>query len=68
MRKEGKDCTIVSFSRMVGESMKAADVLAEKGIDVEVLNLRTIRPLDREGILKSLKKTNRLVTVEDGYP
>ena len=53
---------------MVGEAEKAADILAEKGINCEVLNLRSIRPLDREGILKSLKKTNRLVTVEDGYP
>jgi pyruvate dehydrogenase E1 component beta subunit len=53
---------------MVGESEKAADLLKEKGIDCEVLNLRSIRPLDRDGILKSLKKTNRLVCVEDGYP
>ena len=48
--------------------MNAAAELEKKGISCEVLNLRSIRPLDRAGILKSLKKTNRLVVVEDGYP
>ena len=68
MEREGKDCTIVSFSRMVGESLKAADKLKEEGIDVEVINLMSIKPLDRKTIIDSVKKTNRLVTVEDGYP
>ena len=66
--KEGTDCTIVAFSRMVGESLKAAEQLEKEGISTEVINLRTIRPLDRKSIIESVKKTNRLVTVEDGYP
>jgi pyruvate dehydrogenase E1 component beta subunit len=66
--REGTDVTIVSYSKMVGESLKAADTLAEQGISAEVINLRTIRPLDRATIVNSVKKTNRLVSVEDGYP
>ena len=66
--REGTDVTIVSYSRMVGESLKAAEELAGQGISCEVINLRTIRPLDRAAIVKSVKKTNRLVSVEDGYP
>lgn len=66
--REGTDCTVVAFSRMVGEALKAADVLEKEGVSVEVINLRTIRPLDRESIINSVKKTNRLVTIEDGYP
>jgi pyruvate dehydrogenase E1 component beta subunit len=66
--REGSDVTIVTYSRMVGESLKAAETLAEQGISAEVINLRTIRPLDRATIVESVKKTNRLVSVEDGYP
>ena len=68
VEKKGKDCTIVSFSRMVGESLKAAKELENEGVNVEVINLRTIKPMDRKTIIDSVKKTNRLVTVEDGYP
>lgn len=66
--REGTDVTIVSYSRMVGECLKAAETLAEQGISAEVINLRTIRPLDRKTIVNSVKKTHRLVSVEDGYP
>ena len=68
IERKGKDCTVVAFSRMVGESLKAAQQLSEEGIDVEVINLMSIKPLDRKAIIDSVKKTNRLVTVEDGYP
>jgi pyruvate dehydrogenase E1 component beta subunit len=52
----------------VGQALEAAKKLAEKGIDVEVINLRTIRPLDRDTIIQSVKKTGRLLTVEEGWP
>lgn len=68
IERPGKDCTIVTFSRMVGVSLDAAEKLAQEGIDVEVINLRTLRPLDREAIIKSVKKTNRIVSVEEGWP
>ncbi|WP_310531579.1 pyruvate dehydrogenase complex E1 component subunit beta [Novosphingobium sp.] len=66
--REGKDVTIVSYSIAVGWSLDAAEVLAGEGIDAEVLDLRTLRPLDREAVLKSLAKTNRLVIAEEGWP
>jgi pyruvate dehydrogenase E1 component beta subunit len=66
--REGKDVTIVSYSIAVGWSLEAAEVLAGEGIDAEVLDLRTLRPLDREAVLKSLAKTNRLVIAEEGWP
>lgn len=66
--KEGKDATIVSFSIGMTYAVKAAEQLAEEGIDAEIIDLRTIRPLDMETIIKSVKKTNRLVTVEEGFP
>ena len=53
---------------MVGKALEAAEKLAEEGIDAEVINLRTIRPLDRYTVLESLKKTNRIVSVEEGWP
>jgi pyruvate dehydrogenase E1 component beta subunit len=68
IERPGKDCTIVTFSRMTGQCLKAAAILAEEGIDVEVINLRTIRPLDMETIINSVKKTSRIVTVEEGWP
>ena len=64
----GKDLTIVTFQRMVGESLKAAVELEKEGISVEVINLRSIRPLDVDTIIASVKKTNRLMTVEEGWP
>ncbi|KAK4488736.1 hypothetical protein RD792_004517 [Penstemon davidsonii] len=68
IEKQGKHVTITSFSKMVGFSLKAAEILAEDGIDAEVINLRSIRPLDRSTINGSVRKTNRLVTVEEGFP
>ncbi len=67
IERVGADVTIVAFSIMVGKSLEAAQILAEQGIDAEVINLRTIRPLDRYTILESLKKTNRIVSVEEGW-
>ncbi len=65
--RKGKDLTIVTISHMVLESLKAADVLEKIGISVEVVDLRTIKPLDIEHILKSVKKTGRLIAVDTGY-
>lgn len=65
--REGKDVTIVSYSIGVGLSLDAAEALAAEGIDAEVIDLRTLRPLDKEAVLKSLKKTNRMVVVEEGW-
>ena len=66
--REGTDVTIVAFSRMVQVALDAADKLAAEGISAEVINLRTIRPLDTETIIRSVKKTNRLVSVEESWP
>jgi pyruvate dehydrogenase E1 component beta subunit len=68
IERAGKDVTLVAFSIMVGVALKAADVLAEQGIEAEVINLRSLRPLDTATIVESVKKTNRLVTVEEGWP
>ncbi|KAM4107757.1 hypothetical protein ACJW30_04G169200 [Castanea mollissima] len=65
---EGKDVTITAFSKMVGYALKAAEILAKEGISAEVINLHSIRPLDRATINASVRKTNRLVTVEEGFP
>ena len=67
VRREGTDVTIVSHSRMVGRCLEAADILAEAGISAEVIDLRTIRPLDTETVINSVKKTNRLVCAEEGW-
>jgi pyruvate dehydrogenase E1 component beta subunit len=67
IEKPGKDVTIVAFSIMVGKALKAAEKLAQEGIDAEVINLRTIRPLDTATIMASLQKTNRCVTCEEGW-
>ncbi|MCQ8782596.1 pyruvate dehydrogenase complex E1 component subunit beta [Mangrovibrevibacter kandeliae] len=68
VHKEGKDVTIVSFGIGMTYAVKAAEELAKEGIDAEVLDLRTIRPMDVDAIVRSVKKTNRCVTVEEGYP
>ncbi|GLE03718.1 hypothetical protein PINS_up012620 [Pythium insidiosum] len=65
--KPGTDVTIVAFSRMVGLALEAAAVLAQEGVNAEVINLRSIRPFDREAIIASVKKTNRIVSVEEGW-
>ncbi|MDB5726254.1 MAG: pyruvate dehydrogenase, partial [Novosphingobium sp.] len=66
--REGKDVTIVSYSIGVGLSLEAAEELAKEGIEAEVLDLRTLRPMDTAAILESLKKTNRLIVAEEGFP
>ena len=66
--REGRDVTIVSYSIGVGLSLEAADELAKEGIDAEVIDLRTLRPLDKAAVLKSLAKTNRMVVAEEGWP
>jgi pyruvate dehydrogenase E1 component beta subunit len=67
VRRSGDGVTLVSHSRMVGFALLAADELAKEGIEAEVIDLRTLRPLDHETIVASVKKTNRLVTVEEGW-
>jgi pyruvate dehydrogenase E1 component beta subunit len=66
--REGKDVTIVSYSIGVGMALEAANTLAGEGIDAEVIDLRTLRPLDKETVLGSLAKTNRLIVAEEGWP
>src|SRR3546814_8593966 len=67
--KPGKDVTLVSYSIGVGIALEAAEKLAdEEGIDAEVIDLRTLRPLDKKTVLKSLARTNRMVVVEEGWP
>jgi pyruvate dehydrogenase E1 component beta subunit len=66
--RAGGSVTICTFSRMVGVALEAAEALAAEGIEAEVIDLRTIRPLDTETILASVRKTNRLVSVEEGWP
>lgn len=65
--REGEDVTITAFSLQVGNALAAAEILSEQGISAEVIDLRTLRPLDSETIIESVKKTNRLVTVEEGW-
>ena len=67
VRREGKDVTITAHARMVGFALQAAEKLAEEGIDCEVIDLRTLRPLDHETIVESVKKTSRLVSAEEGW-
>jgi pyruvate dehydrogenase E1 component beta subunit len=67
IRRQGGDVTITAHSRMVAHAMKAAEELAKEGVDAEVIDLRTLRPLDTATIIESVKKTNRLVTVEEGW-
>ena len=68
IEKEGNDVTIIAFSIMVGKSLEAAEILKDKNINAEVINLRTLRPLDIDTIIESVKKTNRVVTCEEGFP
>jgi pyruvate dehydrogenase E1 component beta subunit len=68
IERAGTDVTIIAFSIMVDVALKAADALAEQGISAEVINLRTIRPLDVETIVASVKKTSRVVSLEEGWP
>ena len=67
VQRKGKDITLVTYSKMLEISTKAADVLSKDGIDVEIVDLRTLRPLDMEPVLESFKKTNRAVIVEEGW-
>ncbi|MBT6801333.1 MAG: pyruvate dehydrogenase complex E1 component subunit beta, partial [Rhodospirillales bacterium] len=68
IEREGTDVTIISYSIMVGLALEAAEALASEGISAEVINLRSIRPLDIDTIVTSIKKTNRVVSVEEGWP
>ena len=67
VQRTGKDVTIVTYSKMLEISMKAADQLAAEGIEAEIVDLRTLRPVDMEPIIESVKKTNRVVVVEEGW-
>jgi len=68
IKKSGSDITIIAFSLMVGYALEAAEELQQLGISAEVIDLRTIRPLDRETIIESVKKTNRCLIAEEGFP
>jgi pyruvate dehydrogenase E1 component beta subunit len=68
IKREGTDVTIVSYNKMMKLALKAAEELEKEGISAEVLDLRTIRPLDIEAIVASVKKTNRLVIVDESWP
>lgn len=68
IKREGKDVTLVSFGKILKEALKAAEILAEENIDCEVIDLRTISPMDYRTIFESVKKTNRLVILEESWP
>ena len=68
IKREGSDVTIVSFGKIIKEAYKAADKLNEENISCEIIDLRTVRPLDIDSVLKSVKKTNRLVILEEAWP
>lgn len=68
LKREGTDVTIVSFGKIIKEAYKAADDLAKEGISCEVIDLRTVRPLDLNAIFTSVKKTNRLIILEEAWP
>jgi pyruvate dehydrogenase E1 component beta subunit len=67
VQREGRDVTIISYSKMLDTSLRAADQLAREGIEAEVIDLRTLRPLDMDPVLASFRKTNRAVVVEEGW-
>ena len=68
VKRKGKDVTIVSFGKIIKEAYKAADELSNIGIESEVIDLRTVRPIDYDTIIESVKKTNRLVVLEESWP
>lgn len=68
VQRPGRDVTIVAYSKMLEVSLKAADKLSQEGIEAEIVDLRTLRPLDMEPVIESFKKTNRAVVVEEGWP
>ncbi|NHF60955.1 pyruvate dehydrogenase complex E1 component subunit beta [Flavobacteriaceae bacterium TP-CH-4] len=68
IRREGSDVTIVSFGKIIKEADKAADELGKEGISCEIIDLRTVKPLDYDAVVNSVKKTNRLVIVEEAWP
>ncbi len=68
IRREGTDVTLVSFNKMMLPTLEAAEELAKEGISAEVIDLRTIRPLDHQAIVESVKKTNRLVVIDESWP
>ena len=68
IKREGSDVTIVSFGKIIKEAYKAADKLKEENISCEIIDLRTVRPLDIDSVIKSVKKTNRLVILEEAWP
>jgi pyruvate dehydrogenase E1 component beta subunit len=67
IKRAGKDITVVTYSKMLDQSLKAAEELSKDGIEIEIVDLRTLRPLDMEPVLDSFKKTNRAVIVEEGW-
>ncbi|MBT8235943.1 MAG: pyruvate dehydrogenase complex E1 component subunit beta [Bacteroidia bacterium] len=68
IKRQGNDVTVVSFGKILKEAFKAADTLEEEGIDCEIIDIRTVRPLDYETVFESVKKTNRLVILEEAWP
>lgn len=68
VKKKGKDVTLVSFGKIMKIALSTAEILASEGLEIEVIDLRTVKPLDHETILKSVKKTNRLVILEEAWP
>jgi pyruvate dehydrogenase E1 component beta subunit len=68
VKREGSDVTIVSFGKIIKEALAAAEELAKEGISCEIIDLRTVRPMDYDAIINSVKKTNRLVVLEEAWP
>lgn len=68
IKRKGKDCTVVAWSKMVHVAQNASDTLAKEGVEVEVIDLRTLKPMDMGIVFESVRKTNRLVIVEEGWP
>jgi len=68
VKREGTDVTVVSFGKILKVAQEASEELAKEGISVEIIDLRTVRPIDYAAIIKSVKKTNRLVIVEEAWP
>lgn len=68
IKRAGTDVTVVSFGKIIKEAYKAADILEKEGISIEIIDLRTIRPMDYQAIITSVKKTNRLVILEESWP